>query len=269
MKGITADGDDGEDGFHEAGGGGQWGDDDDDLFDDEDEGGGGKKNKKKGGAGAGGEEGEKKKGWGEDDLDLSDDEDTDAVGGSPRGGKSSGGLGDGFGGGFFTPPSGGTSPTVTWCADSSHAADHLAAGSAESALQLLHRQVRVRGLLDHWATPALSLTNQHTTPLNLPTNLPTPLCPTSSHTLISPSIRYISTFIHIRSNPTHHHHRYCPHPPCRQIAMVNAAPLRANALSLYLGATAYLPGLSLVPPNRRYTNTTLILTIYPIDFYPI
>ena len=174
MKGISADGDDGEDGFHEAGGGGQWGDDDDDLFDDEDDG-GGKKNKKKGGAGgAGGEEGEKKKGWGEDDLDLSDDDDAEvATGGSPRTGKSSG---DGFGGSFFTPPSGGTSPTVTWCADSSHAADHLAAGSAESALQLLHRQ----------------------------------------------------------------------------IAMVNASPLRVNALSLYLGATAYLPGLPLVPPNRSY-----------------
>ena len=159
MKGISAGDDEGEGEYHEAGG--QWGEDDDDLFDDEEDGG------KKGKKGKEGEESEeKKKGWGEDDdLELSDDEAD-----SPRGKVES------SVGGFFTPPLGGTPPTVTWCADSSHAADHLAAGSAESALQLLHRQ----------------------------------------------------------------------------IALVNAAPLRASAQNVFLGATAFLPGIPLAPSNRSY-----------------
>jgi len=38
----------------------------------------------------------------------------------------------------------------------------------------------------------------------------------------------------------------------RQIAMVHAAPLRPQAIGVYLGAAAYLPGLPLVPCNRSY-----------------
>jgi coatomer protein complex subunit alpha (xenin) len=160
VKGIATE-EDGDE-FHETGGG-QWGEDDDDLFGDEE----GESGKGKGKEGKDKGEEEKKKGWGDDDLELSDDE-ADA----PRG-KGDTPTGSG---GFFTPPMGGTPPTVTWCADSSHAADHLAAGSAESALQLLHRQ----------------------------------------------------------------------------IALVNAVPLRVAAQSVFLGATCYLPGVPLAPSNRSY-----------------
>jgi coatomer protein complex subunit alpha (xenin) len=114
---ISADNDDSD------GDAGQWGEDDDDLFDDEEDNVGKKKEKHSN------KEPENGQGWEEDDLDLSDDEDFDEVTGGP----------DNFGG--FVAPTGGNPPTITWCQESSHAADHLAAGSAESALQLLNRQI--------------------------------------------------------------------------------------------------------------------------------
>jgi len=148
----------------------QWGDEDD-LFDDEEGGSEGKKSAGKvdkseaGDKGGGGGNG----GWEDDELDLSDEE-TPVV--AKGGGKAAASSGEGF----YTAPQGGTSPTVTWCAESTHAADHMAAGSAESALQLLNRQ----------------------------------------------------------------------------IAAVNVLPMRANALSLFLGSSGYLPGLPLAPANRSY-----------------
>ena len=42
--------------------------------------------------------------------------------------------------GFQMPPSG-RPPAGCWVANSSHAADHMAAGAASSAMQLLHRQI--------------------------------------------------------------------------------------------------------------------------------
>jgi coatomer protein complex subunit alpha (xenin) len=75
------------------------------------------------------------KGWGEDDdLDLSDDEAPVVSSGKGQGGRSEG---------YFSAPTGGVPATVTWCADSAHAADHFAAGSVESALQLLKRQINL------------------------------------------------------------------------------------------------------------------------------
>jgi len=121
----------GDDDFHDANnGGGQWGEEDDDLFGDEEEEGGKKKApKEEGGPKEGG------KGWGEDDdLDLSDDEAPVVSSGKGQGGRSEG---------YFSAPTGGVPATVTWCADSAHAADHFAAGSVESALQLLKRQINL------------------------------------------------------------------------------------------------------------------------------
>ncbi|KAL7567981.1 hypothetical protein ACA910_004568 [Epithemia clementina (nom. ined.)] len=43
--------------------------------------------------------------------------------------------------GDFTMPVAGRPPAACWAANSSHSADHLAAGLASSALQLLHRQI--------------------------------------------------------------------------------------------------------------------------------
>lgn len=79
-------------------------------------------------------------------------------------------------GDFFLSPQGGTSPVVSWCSDSSHAADHFAAGSVDSALQLLNRQ----------------------------------------------------------------------------IALVNAIPIKPLALGAFLGSTAFLPGLPLAPVGKSY-----------------
>ena len=42
--------------------------------------------------------------------------------------------------GFQMPPAG-RPPAACWAANSSHAADHMAAGGASSAMQLLHRQI--------------------------------------------------------------------------------------------------------------------------------
>lgn len=101
---------------------GNWEDDDDDLFDDDDE-----KEKKPETDGVDGP------GWGEDDdLDLSDDDDA-----APVAPKRPTGTGDDA---FSTVPQAGNPPTIAWC-ESSHAADHFAAGSAETGLQLLRNQI--------------------------------------------------------------------------------------------------------------------------------
>jgi coatomer protein complex subunit alpha (xenin) len=105
--------------------GGDWGGDDDDLFDSDDEGPAEKVIKKKAPA----EEGA----WDEDDdLDISDDEEDAAPTASAgRATKASSGS-------MYTA---GISPQVAWCAESSLSADHLAAGSVDTALQLLNRQI--------------------------------------------------------------------------------------------------------------------------------
>lgn len=146
------------DDFNDDVAGDQW--EDDDLFGDE-EGEGRSKSNMDGG--------DQNPGWGDDELNLSDDdEDSSAI--KPAGGRS------GDSADFFLSPQGGTSPVVSWCNDSSHAADHFAAGSVESALQLLNRQ----------------------------------------------------------------------------IALVNAAPIKALAIGSYLGSTAFLPGLPLAPVGKSY-----------------
>jgi len=142
-----------------------WGDEDD-LFDDED---GAEDRKKAAEAAKSAGAGAQKKGGGwnpDDDLDLSDDE--AAAPSAEKGGVNSGDS--------FIAPQGGTSPSVTWCAESTHAADHLCAGSAETALNLLNRQ----------------------------------------------------------------------------IAAADVTSMRSSALSLFLGASCYLPGIPLSPPNRSY-----------------
>ena len=75
-----------------------------------------------GGLGSGG-------GW-DDDLDLGD-EDLD-FGGPPV--KSQSRAEDD--GDFFAAPQPGTRPAAHWVNNSSHAADHVAAGSFESAMRL-------------------------------------------------------------------------------------------------------------------------------------
>jgi hypothetical protein len=112
------------DDYYDAGEGGDWGDDED-LFDEE----GGEGEKKSAPK-------EKGEGWEEDDLDLSDDD----LPASPKGSQEVTRNADGS---MFTMPSAGNPPPLAWCADSSHCADHFAAGSADSAVQLLNRQVRL------------------------------------------------------------------------------------------------------------------------------
>lgn len=127
-SGISAMNLDGDD-FQDAtdGGGGNWGDDDD-LFDDEDGAAEEKKtNKVKGESGGG---------WGDDDLDLSDDE--DGIPATASGGGEAGRSADGS---LFVIPTAGNPPILSWCSESSHCADHFAAGSADSAVQLLNRQI--------------------------------------------------------------------------------------------------------------------------------
>jgi coatomer protein complex subunit alpha (xenin) len=69
-------------------------------------------------------------GWKDDDLDLSDDEETQKPVVSEKLSETS-----------FNFPQLGNPLSLTWCADSSHAADHFAAGAVENAIQLLHRQI--------------------------------------------------------------------------------------------------------------------------------
>ena len=140
----------------------KWGDDD--LFDDEDgDGDDGMKSKLASQSGDGAQE--RGKGWGDDDLDLSDDE--PASKSDPLAA---------LGGSLFSAPQAGNPPTVSWCAESSHCADHIAAASVESALQLLNRQ----------------------------------------------------------------------------IAATSVASMKPFAVSIALGAAAYLPGIPMVPANRTY-----------------
>lgn len=90
---------------------GNWGDDD--LFDDEEDRPAQKSTVVKEG------------GWGDDDLDLSDDE---PIAAAPSVAS-------------YTAEAPGPSPASYWHAESSLAVDHLAAGSVNSALQLLNRQI--------------------------------------------------------------------------------------------------------------------------------
>mmetsp|Transcript_38434 Transcript_38434/g.85815 ORF Transcript_38434/g.85815 Transcript_38434/m.85815 type:complete len:1259 (-) Transcript_38434:290-4066(-) len=76
-------------------------------------------------------------GW-DDELDFGDDEDLVDAGASPQGGASRGAGED-----FFAAPQSGTRASAHWVSNSSHAADHVAAGSFESAMQLLNRQIAV------------------------------------------------------------------------------------------------------------------------------
>jgi coatomer subunit alpha len=88
----------------------------------------------------GGEDG----GW-DDDLDLGDlgEMHTASRGGAAPHGDRMDEFSDlsGDGSDVFITPSAGISCTTQWCANSSHAADHAAAGSFETAMQLLHRQI--------------------------------------------------------------------------------------------------------------------------------
>lgn len=143
----------------------KWGDDD--LFDDEDGEGDDLKKSKLASQSSDGAH-DRGKGWGDDDLDLSDDE--------PAPSKSDSSAQHNSGSSFFSAPQAGNPPTVSWCAESSHCADHLAAASVESALQLLNRQ----------------------------------------------------------------------------IAATTVVSMKSLAVSLTLGAAAYLPGIPMVPSNRTY-----------------
>jgi len=77
-------------------------------------------------------------GWGDDLDDLGDDfaEDTAAAPVDEMAGLDQ--ISDDAG--FQMPPAG-RSAVGCWAANSSHAADHMAAGGASSAMQLLHRQI--------------------------------------------------------------------------------------------------------------------------------
>uniref|UniRef100_A0A7S3GXJ7 Coatomer subunit alpha n=1 Tax=Spumella elongata TaxID=89044 RepID=A0A7S3GXJ7_9STRA len=122
----------GGDDFHDAAEGGNWGDDDD-LFDDE----GDAADKKASAASKGGKAAAGEGGWGDDDLDLSDDD--VPVAATPS--KASLETTRNADGSIFTVPNAGNPPTLSWIADSAHCADHFAAGSADTAVQLLNRQV--------------------------------------------------------------------------------------------------------------------------------
>lgn len=77
-------------------------------------------------------------GW-EDDLDLGDEfPEIDSLHGSH--GSTSTRRGEALDEGLLVPTLGIT-PTRSWCNSSSHASDHIAAGSFDSAMQLLNRQI--------------------------------------------------------------------------------------------------------------------------------
>lgn len=117
LKSRVAAIEDDEDG---TGAGDAW--DDDDMFDDND---GVSGNAKSSSA-------QEKSGWENDDLDLSDDEGDTPLTKS----KSTGAIDNDV----SIPPLG-NSPILQWTADSTHCADHFAAGSVESAVNLLNRQI--------------------------------------------------------------------------------------------------------------------------------
>jgi coatomer protein complex subunit alpha (xenin) len=102
-----------------AGGDGGWGDDD--MFDEEDEGTARKPTAA-----------QESNGWENDDLDLSDDDEPVAT---PSKGKGGGAEFD------VNVPTTGNSPIISWCSESTHCADHFAAGAVESAVTLLNRQI--------------------------------------------------------------------------------------------------------------------------------
>eukprot|EP00584_Thalassiosira_punctigera_P006254 CAMPEP_0172527834 /NCGR_PEP_ID=MMETSP1067-20121228/2393_1 /TAXON_ID=265564 ORGANISM="Thalassiosira punctigera, Strain Tpunct2005C2" /NCGR_SAMPLE_ID=MMETSP1067 /ASSEMBLY_ACC=CAM_ASM_000444 /LENGTH=1291 /DNA_ID=CAMNT_0013311643 /DNA_START=76 /DNA_END=3951 /DNA_ORIENTATION=+ len=77
-------------------------------------------------------------GWG-DDLDDLGDFGEDAVKTTPV--DEMAGLNEISDDAGFQMPPAGRSPAGCWAANSSHAADHMAAGGASSAMQLLHRQI--------------------------------------------------------------------------------------------------------------------------------
>jgi coatomer protein complex subunit alpha (xenin) len=95
--------------------------------------GGGGEEKGEGGGGGG---------WndGDSDLDLDDD-----LAGLDLGDDDAAGGGDGAGGGagYFVAPKAGAAVSTAWCNNSSIAADHAAAGSFDTAMQLLNRQIGV------------------------------------------------------------------------------------------------------------------------------
>jgi len=74
-------------------------------------------------------------GWGGDDLDIDDDDL-----GLPKAPAKAKELEESADAGFSLPAAGAGMPSF-WVANSSHAADHVAAGSFESAMQLLNRQI--------------------------------------------------------------------------------------------------------------------------------
>jgi coatomer protein complex subunit alpha (xenin) len=126
----------------EPGGGGQWDNDDDLEFEDADTGDHHGKGGKKGGKGAA--EAGGAAGWHDDDLDISLDEEDTATGGKGAGVSASK---DEFGdNSYLNVPSVGNPVTLSWCNDSSHCADHFAAGSVETAMQLLNRQIAASNL---------------------------------------------------------------------------------------------------------------------------
>lgn len=113
-----------EAGDEAAGGEGGWGDDD--MFDeDEDE----HPNRNK--AQSNGKK-QEANGWEDDDLDLSDDDEPTQTAAKGKSGAVDMDV--------SVPPAG-NSPVVSWCSESTHCADHFAAGSVESAVTLLHRQI--------------------------------------------------------------------------------------------------------------------------------
>lgn len=113
--------------------GGAWGDEDL-IMDDE----GGLGVPAPAGGAADGLEAREGGGW-EEDLDFGDEE-LDFGGPAAKGAAAGGGPADGD---FFVAPQAGTRAATHWVNNSSHAADHVAAGSFESAMQLLNRQIAV------------------------------------------------------------------------------------------------------------------------------
>ena len=160
VSSVAQDGDS----FHDTETGAEW--EQDDILDDEDE--PRAADEKKNASASKAKESAKGSGWEEDDDFVISDDEKDAPTqkpASPRGNADS-----------VVVPAPGVSVCVSWVSESSHAADHFAAGSVESALQLLNRQ----------------------------------------------------------------------------IAAVDVLPLRPLAVSTFLGAAAYLPGLALTPCVKSY-----------------
>lgn len=122
-------GEGGTEGGEGGGSGGGWGDDDLGLDDG---------NKKSGGGG----------GWGDDDLDLGDEDvSSTAAVQAPKGSQAPNAPGSSSSSSAaaseMLTPNGGSSVPSLWVANSSLAGDHAAAGSFETAMQLLNRQIGI------------------------------------------------------------------------------------------------------------------------------